>query len=185
MKKTITLLAVVALLSAACSSSDDASEASTTTVAETTTTVAETTTTAAETTTTVAETTTSTVRDISTSPVVPGEDEDADAIVEVYAVVFDSSTTYEEKAPFIDDPAGLETTVEQYTAAGAGVGGILLEVTAVGTDGDSAEVVYDLLFAGNPFQIDQKGAAIRIEGQWQVTREFFCSVMDLARVGCP
>ena len=69
--------------------------------------------------------------------------------------------------------------------AGEGVGGILLEAKEAGIEGDQATVVYDLLFAGNPFQTDQVGDAVRTDDTWQVTRDFFCSIMELARVGCP
>ena len=188
MKRLITVLVAVALVVTACSSADDsADETVTTTTAAATTTTAAPTTTAPATTTTAAPTTTTEAPapEIPTSPVVPGDDEDADAIVEVYAVVFDSSTTYADKEPFIEDPTGLEGTVEAYANAGEAVGGIFLEVTETGTDGDLAAVVYDLLFGENPFQQDQPGDAVRNDGQWQVTREFFCSIMERARVGCP
>jgi hypothetical protein len=168
MLRTTTLALLVGLTVAACSSSSSDETTSTTTVV-TTTTASATTTSAAT----------------SPSPVVPGSDADADAIVEVYAVVFDSSTSFDAKAPFITDPAGLESTVDAYTAAGDAVGGIFLEVTAVGIDGDEAAVIYDLLFDSSPFQPDQTGSAVRTDAAWQVTRAYFCSIMQLARVTCP
>ena len=171
MMKYGSLLVGFVLLVSACGGSD-ASETTTTTI-ETTTTVA-------------VETTTTTAGETgATEPIVPGENPDADEIANVYAVVFDSKTTYEEKAPLIVDPDGLESTVEAYIGAGAGVGDIFLQATAVSFDGDEAVVVYDLLFAGNVFQADQEGTAVRVDGVWQVSNEQFCSVMALARVSCP
>lgn len=184
MRRLIILFAALAVLAAACSS-DDGADTTTTTSEATTTTAAPTTTVAETTTTTAAPTTTTEPEGVPTTPIVPGEDPDADAIAAVYEVVFDSATGYEDKAPFIVDPTGLESTVEAYGIAGEGVGGIILEAKEVGVDGDRAVVVYDLLFAGNPFQPDQVGDAVRTDGTWQVTREFFCSIMELARVGCP
>lgn len=145
----------------------------------------ETTTTMPQPTTTSPATPTTTVPDVTVTPIVPGDDEDADAIAELYLIVFDSTTTFVEKSLLIDDPAGLDETVTAYAGAGDAVGGILLEATAVGIDGDEAVVLYDLLFAGAPFQPDQEGSAVRSDGTWKVTREFFCSIMSLARVSCP
>jgi len=181
MKRSVILLVSGMLLVSACSSASP-----TTTTEETTTTTVEetTTTTAPEVTSTTAEATDDS-EGIPTEPVVAGENADADAIVDVYAVVFDSTTTFEEKAPFIDDPSGLESTVEAYMNAGEAVGGIILAVTEVGIDGDQAATLYDLLFAENPFQTNVTGEAVRNNGEWQVTREYFCSIMTLARVGCP
>ena len=114
----------------------------------------------------------------------PGEDQDVDDIVEAYLVVFDSATTFEEKAPFITDPTGLEGTVEAYAAAGDDVGGISLQADEVGIDGNDARVIYSFLFAGNPAYSDLEGDAVLSDAGWQITAEFFCEIMGLARVGC-
>ena len=186
--------AVLAVVAAACGSDEGgldvgagegAAETTTSTVVQTTTTsttVVETTTT----TTTVPETTTTTTEaGIPTEPVVPGADEDVDAIVEVYTIVFDSTTSYEEKAPYVTDFEGLEETVVAYEAAGETVGGIALSADEVGIDGDDARVIYSFLFAGNPAYSDLEGEAVRTDAGWQITREFFCDIMTSARVGCP
>lgn len=170
------LLLGFVLLVSACGGSDSADT--------TTSSAADTTTTTAAVTTTVETTTTAGEGGGATEPIVPGENSDADEIANVYTVVFDSKTTFEEKAPFIVDSDGLEATVDAYAAAGAGVGDIFLEATAVGIDGDVAVVMYDLLFGGAVFQPDQTGDAVRNDGTWQVTHEYFCSVMALARVSC-
>ena len=171
MKQYASLFLVSVLVVAACSGSDSA-DSTTSTAPDTTTTS------------TVPEATTTTAGDNATQPIVPGENPDADEIANVYEVVFDSKTTFEEKAPYIVEPAGLEGTVVAFGVAGAGVGDIFLEPTAVGIDGDTAVVVYDLKFAGEVFQADQIGEAVRNDGIWQVTHEYFCSVMALARVSC-
>lgn len=150
---------------------------STTTVGETTTTAAETTTSApADTTTTAAQ---------AGAGIVPGEDPDVDAIVEVYRIVFDSTTTFEEKAPYIVDPEGLEETVATYTATGEQVGGVTAEPTEVTIDGETAAVVYTLLFAGNPTYPGQSGDAVLTDDGWKISREMFCGVMASARSACP
>ncbi len=184
MKRSIVLVVLVVLVAAACAASEEAAAPETTTTeAPTTTTEAPTTTT---TSTTLPPTTTTTEPDeIQTSRVVPGEDADVDAIVEAYRVVFDSATTFEEKAPFITDVAGLEETVTKYTAAGDDVGGITLQADRIGIEGDDARVIYSFLFAGNAAYSDLEGDAVLTDDGWQISREFFCKIMVLARVGCP
>jgi len=175
----MSLLAVVALV-AACGSDT----ATTTTVEETTTTTfAETTTTARPETTTTATVETTTTA--AAQPIVPGEDPDVDAIVAVYAVAFDSTTSFEEKATVLVDSAGLEDTVAAYATTGESVGGVTTEVSAVVIDGDTAEVTYTLMFAGNPTYPGLEGDAVRTEEGWKISRDMFCGIMASARVGCP
>lgn len=174
MKRSIVLMSVIAVLAAACGTTEEAAAPDTTT------------TTASATTTTTVPATTTTVADegIETSPVVPGESQDVDDIVEAYLVVFDSATTFDEKSPFITEPDGLEEIVDKYAAAGDGVGGIKLQADEVGVDGDEARVIYSFLFAGNAAYSDLEGDAVLTDAGWQITTEFFCEIMELSRVGC-
>ena len=149
MKRSIVMVVLIAIVAAACSASEEAAvpETTTTEAAAITTTEAPTTT---ATSTTAPSTATTVASDgIETSPVVSGEDPDVDAIVDMYGVVFDSATSFDEKAPFITDATGLEETVGKYAAAGDGMGGIELQPDRVGIDGNDARVVYSLLFAGD------------------------------------
>ncbi len=185
MKRSIVMVVLIAIVAAACSASEEAapSETPTTEAAPITTTEAPTTT---ATSTTVPSTpTTVTSDEIETSPVVSGEDPDVDAIVDMYDVVFDNTTSFDEKAPFITDASGLEETVEKYAVAGESMGGIALQPDSVGIDGNDARVVYSLLFAGNVAFSDLEGEAVLTDNGWQVSREFFCEIMILARIGCP
>ncbi len=187
MKRSIVLVILVAVLAAACGAAEEAAAPETTTTEATTTTTTEAPTTTTTSTTTIVPPTTTTAAsdEIETSPVVPGEDSDVDAIVEAYGVVFDSATSFDEKAPFITDATGLEETVEKYAAAGDEVGGIALQADRVGIDGNEARVIYSFLFAGNPAYTDLEGEAVLTDDGWQIGREFFCQIMVLARVGCP
>jgi ABC-type transport system substrate-binding protein len=191
MKRLIMFGVVAALVAAACGSADEdatAAAATTTSAAVTTTTTASpttTTTTAPATTTTGGLPATTEAPQIPTVPVVPGEDEDVDAIVDAYSVVFDSATSYEEKVPYLVEPDGLEETVAEYSETGKAFGGVTLEAKEVGIEGDDALVIYDFLFGGNPAYPGQEGDAVRTDAGWQITREMFCSVMASARVGCP
>lgn len=191
MKRLIVFGVAAVLVAAACSSADEdasAAAATTTSAAVTTTTTASPTTTtktAPATTTSEALPTTTEAPQIPTVPVVPGEDEDVDAIVEAYSVVFDSTTSYEEKVPYLVEPDGLEETVAEYSETGKAFGGVTLEAKEVGIDGDDALVIYDFLFGGNPAYPGQEGDAVHTDAGWQITRDMFCSVMASARVGCP
>jgi hypothetical protein len=180
LKRTLSIIFIIAVLATACSDGD-AADSTTTTAAPTTTTAAPTTTTAAPTTTTAAPTTTTGAA----GGITPGEDPDVDAVVLAYQIVFSSLTTYEEKAPYLVDPTGLEETVAKYLETGESMGGIELAPSAVMIDGEIAEVHYDLLFGGTPTYPDLTGDAVLLDGTWKVTREMFCGMMNSARVGCP
>lgn len=157
----------MALLAAACSSADSA----------------ETATTAVSTTVTTAPTTTTTTA--AAGGIVPGEDPEVDAVVATYEIVFSSKTGYDEKAPYLDDPAGLEETAAKYQETGESMGGVELYPTAVTVNGETADVTYDLLFGGTPAYPDLSGDAFLIDGTWKITRDMFCAMMASARVGCP
>lgn len=191
--KRATLLVALALLAAACgdggtatTTAAPATAAPTTTTTAPTTTTAAPTTTEATTTTTVAPTTTEATTTTPPAPaIVPGEDPEVDAIVLAYTTALDSVLEFEDKAPFIEDSADLEGTVAQYNATGqmmSGIGVMPLEVTI---DGDTAVVMYQLLFGGSPSYSPQTGEAIKLDDTWKVTREAFCALMTLARGGCP
>jgi hypothetical protein len=189
LKRILLLVVVLAAIATACSETDAAETATTeptpsttTTTAAPTTTVPATTTTVPATTTTVPATTT-TVAD--SGGIIPGEDADVDAVVLTYEIVFSSETGYEEKAPYIDDPEGLEQTVADYQETGESMGGVALAPKAVTIDGDTADVTYDLLFGGTPTYPDLSGDAVLIDETWKITREMFCAMMASARVGCP
>ena len=183
MKRLTFLVLILTLVGSACAGSDDeAAETPATTEATTTTTEATTTTTEAATTTTTAAPTTTTTE---APGIIEGEDPEVDAIVLAYTIALDSVTSYEDKAPYIEDPSGLEATIATYLTTGESMGGIGVLPSAVAIDGDTAVVTYDLLFGGNPTYPDLTGDAVKTADGWKITREGFCSLMSSARVGCP
>ena len=112
-------------------------------------------------------------------------DDDQAAAALAYETVFDSATDADAKAEFLPDVADLAPTIEAYTAAGDGMGGITMDVSAVVVDGDTATVTYDVLFGGNPAYSDLTGTLVRAGDTWTVTRDEFCSFMASARTPCP
>jgi len=108
----------------------------------------------------------------------------ADAAGAAWSTVFDSEVPYDDKAPFLEDAAALRSTIEAFTAAGSGFGGISLQPTEVVVDGDQATVTYDVDFGGNPAYTGQTGSLRLVEGVWTVGRDEFCSFMASARVPC-
>lgn len=184
MQRFTTLIFVIALATAACGDGTDTESVADTTVpaleSTTSTAAPTTTTTQAPTTTTALPTTTTTVGGI-----VPGEDADVDAIVLAYEIAFDSVSDFETKAPYIEDPTGLEDTVDLYIINGETMGGVGVAVSEVTIDGDTATLLYGLLFNGNPIYPDQTGSAVLTDAGWQVPRSAFCTLMSLARAGCP
>lgn len=182
MKKTVVVLVALAVALTACGETADgeAADGEPSEPSVTTTTVAATT--SATPTTSVAPTTTTAE---ASGGIVPGEDVDVDAIVVAYSVAFDSTSDYAAKAPYIDDPVGLEETVGKYLSTGETMGGISVLVTDVVVNGEEADVTYDLLFNDNPTYPDLPGTAVLTADGWKVPRPVFCSLMSSARVGCP
>jgi hypothetical protein len=116
--------------------------------------------------------------------IVPGADADVDAVVNAYQIAFDSVSPFDVKSPYIDDPAGLESTVDAYLETGDSFGGIEVIVTGVTINGDEADVAYDLMFGGNPGYPDLEGTAVKTAAGWQVPRAVFCGLMASARTPC-
>ncbi len=176
MKRIAVLGVTLALVATACGTAQDTTSETAPIARPQATTLATTTTTRPIATTTMAPTTTA--LDTTT-------DADRQAITTAYEIVFSSETTYEEKAPFLKDPTGLEDTVLKYQEVGDSMGGVSLAATKITVQGSVAEVIYDFLFAGTPTYPDLTGDAVLIDGTWMITREMFCSIMSSARVGCP
>ena len=120
-----------------------------------------------------------------TAAAAPALDADAEAAALAWTAAFDSTTGFDEKAPYIADAEALRATIEAYTPAGEAVGGIALSPTDVVVDGDTATITYDVMFAGQPAYQGQEGVAERVDGAWQVSRDEFCGFMAAARNPCP
>ena len=179
---------VLAVLATACGGSSEPQADVNTQPADTTHAPSTTTTTRAPTTTTSSTTSTTTAATTTTAAaqgIVSGADAEVDAVVLAYQVAFDAASSFEDKAAFIDDPSGLEETIATYLETGASVGGITVLASEVSITGDTADVVYDLLFAGNPTYPDLTGTAVKTQNGWKVPRNVFCALMSAARVGCP
>ena len=186
MKRLTLIISALGLVAAACGGTAEVEvpDSPAITASPTTTTEAATTTTTTEATTTTSEATTTTTSAVEEG-IVAGEDPEVDAIVLAYTIALDSVSPFEDKAPYIDDPTGLEETVAKYLETGESMGGIGVWPTAVTIDGDTAVVTYDLLFGGNPTYPDLTGPAVKTAEGWKITRAGFCSLMGSARVGCP
>jgi iron complex transport system substrate-binding protein len=71
------------------------------------------------------------------------------------------------------------------TAAGAAMGGISLQPTAVVIDGDVATVTYDVYFGETVAYSALEGQMANVGGIWVVARDEFCTFMASARNACP
>jgi GNAT superfamily N-acetyltransferase len=85
---------------------------------------------------------------------------------------------------YLPDAPALASTIEAYAATGARVGGIRVDVTAVGIAGDEATATYDVVFGGKPAYQQLTGKLHRAAGGWAVSRSEFCSFMSSARAPC-
>lgn len=111
--------------------------------------------------------------------------EDEQAAADAWALVFDSTVGFDDKAMHMEDAEALRETVDAYTAAGDAMGGITLAPTAVVVDGDVATVTYDVMFGTSPAYADQEGTISLVDGTWVVSRDEFCGFMASARNACP
>lgn len=110
---------------------------------------------------------------------------DEQAAADAWAVVFDSETSRDDKAPHLEAADELASTIEAYAAAGSDMGGISLAPTGVAIDGDTATVTYDVLFGGSAAYTALTGTMTVVDDTWTVGRDEFCGFMASARTPCP
>lgn len=166
MRRLVIIATAIALTAAACGS---------TAVEE----VAETTA-AVSTTTTAAEPTTTTLYEAALVPDGPDETE----IVENWGLAFGIGSFAERANTFVGSE-DLEGTVESYVRKVEGFGSIVLPVTGVEIEGDTATVTYDVLGNGVAMATELTGEMVVVDGTWKVSRDSFCEAMTLARNPCP
>ena len=104
--------------------------------------------------------------------------------MDAWAVVFNSTVEFAEKAPHLEDAASLESSNAAYAAAGEGLGGISLEPTGVEIDGDAATITYNVLFGDAAAYEDLTGEIQQVDGIWTVSREVYCGFLASARTPC-
>jgi iron complex transport system substrate-binding protein len=173
-------LVALAVLAAACGTDDDAAPSDSTAAPAAT----EAPSTTATPTTAAPTTAAPTTSAPTTEPSPADADDPAAAASAAWALVFDSSVAFDDKAAHLAEADTLRPTVEAYAGAGAGFGGISLVPTAVAVDGDAATITYDVNFGANPAYSDQSGTITLIDGVWTVSRDEFCSFMASARLSC-
>lgn len=109
---------------------------------------------------------------------------DGQAAMDAWAVVFDSTAEFADKAPHLEDAAALESSNAAYAEAGESFGGFSMEPTAVEISGDEATITYNVLFGGNAAYEDLTGDIQRVDGTWTVSREAYCGFLASARTPC-
>lgn len=114
-----------------------------------------------------------------------GSADPSDAAGEAWKLVFDSTIGFDDKSTHLEDAEALRSTVDAYTTAGDGMGGITLEPTDVVVDGDTATVTYDVMFGGTAAYTALTGEMTLVDGTWMVSRAEFCGFMASARNACP
>lgn len=113
-------------------------------------------------------------------------DADQQAAASAWETVTNSSLTFDEQSPFIENAEALRATIDAYPAAGDVVGGIESTVTSVTIDGDNATVTYTLSFNGAVQDYPEQSAVlVRVDGSWIVPQSEYCAFQGLARNACP
>lgn len=112
----------------------------------------------------------------------PTFDDDQQAVATAWETVVDSSLSFDEQAPYLEDPDALQAMAEAYPAAADVVGGITAEVIDVVIDGDEATLHYRLFFDGvDPGYPPQEAVVVNVDGDWVVPVEEYCEFQSLAR----
>jgi iron complex transport system substrate-binding protein len=106
------------------------------------------------------------------------------AAAKAYALVFDSTVAFDDKAPHLEEADALHDTVEKYAAAAQSFNGIKLTPTAVSVTGASAAVTYDVYFGTTKQYSSLPGTIENRDGTWTVSRDEFCGFMASARTPC-
>ena len=166
MKTPRTLLALVAvgaLVLAACGddSGDSSSESDTTTTTE------------------VDETTTTTAAEAAGE--LTGEEA---AAAEAVATLFDSSLPFDEKVTLVEGGEAHRATHDAYVVAADAVGGITVQPTAVDIEWDTASVTYDLSFAGTTQYEGLTKELVRSGDGWVISTDEFCGFTAQAGAPC-
>tara|TARA_B100001996_G_scaffold240630_1_gene186037 strand:+ start:1749 stop:2339 length:591 start_codon:yes stop_codon:yes gene_type:complete len=106
------------------------------------------------------------------------------AAMDAFALVYDSNANWAEKAPHLENSDLLEASNEGYRAGSEGLGGITLRPSGVTVDGDTATIIYDVLFGENAAYESLDRVINRIDGVWVVSQEDYCSFLSSARTPC-
>ena len=117
---------------------------------------------------------------------VPAFTEEQQAVATAFETAVDSSLTYDEQAPFIEDAEALRETIENYPTAAAVVMDISAAVTSVAIDGDTAAITYVLSFNGVDAGYGDLDATMALlDGAWVVPHDEYCAFQAQARNNCP
>jgi hypothetical protein len=114
-----------------------------------------------------------------------GFDADQQAVATAWETAVNSSLSFEDVAPVIEDADALQATIEAYPAAADMVGGITATVTQVTIDGDAAQILYTVSFDGVEAPYGElEGALVKVDGSWLVPHDEYCAVQAYARNDC-
>lgn len=112
------------------------------------------------------------------------EDSEAAEIGDTVATVFDSSVPFEDKVDLLEDGESHQADHEGYVTVADGVGGITVEATSVEIVGDTASVIYRVLFAGTETYSGLSLEVTRVDDAWMVPTTSFCSFLAAAQTPC-
>lgn len=100
------------------------------------------------------------------------------------ATVFDSSVPFEDKVDLLEDGESHQADHEGYVTVADGVGGITVEATSVEIEGDTASVIYRVLFAGTETYSGLSLEVTRVDDAWMVPTTSFCGFLAAAQTPC-
>ena len=124
------------------------------------------------------------VEEVEIEFVIPDFSEEEQTAVDAFALVYDSNAEWEGKALHLENSDLLQATNEQYRDANESMGGISLRPTGVRIEGDTATIIYDVLFGVTPAYESLERTITRVDGVWKVSRDDYCGFLSSARTPC-
>ena len=101
-----------------------------------------------------------------------------------FALVYDSSANWSDKAPHLEGSDSLESSNDAYMNGASTMGGISLVPKSAVVEGEIATITYDVMFGESAAYEDLTREVVLVEGLWTVSSEDYCDFLASARTPC-
>ncbi|MBL89016.1 MAG: hypothetical protein CL517_01920, partial [Actinobacteria bacterium] len=107
-----------------------------------------------------------------------------EAAMTAFALVYDSSADWVDKAPHLEGSDSLESSNESYMNGASMMGGISLVPKSAVVEGEIATITYDVMFGENAAYEDLTREVFLVDDLWTVSSEDYCDFLASARTPC-
>ena len=107
-----------------------------------------------------------------------------EAAMMAFALVYDSSANWDDKAPYLEGSDSLQSSNESYMSGASTMGGISLVPKSAVVEGETATITYDVMFGESAAYEDLTREVLLVDGLWTVSSEDYCDFLASARTPC-